>query len=303
MTSFIISTSHIYALPRKSAFSKPPWLKCMLKENKAERTKKSQSRRAFLSTSTLALLAQLLKPAGPAIASSRCLPQIVAPAVLKDAQYPPTWPYTRSDFDRFDTAPDTQFYSTPRITTHIDDGAVAALRQYCTETIVPNARDVLDLCASTESYLPNQDRWPIRRRVAGLGMNSEELGKNSALTESLVHDLNSHPKLPYEASAFDCVLCALSIDYLIHPLEVCTEVARVLRPNGSFVVAFSDRVFSTKAVALWMSGGNQDHIYTVGSYLYYTDAFNNISAKDLSPRRFGNCSGDPLYIVSATRRA
>ena len=32
----------------------------------------------------------------------------------------------------------------------------------------------------------------------GLGMNAEELRKNSQLTESVVQDLNKDPKLPFE---------------------------------------------------------------------------------------------------------
>lgn len=256
-------------------------------------------RRAFLSVSALALASTILQSAD---AASRCLSASTVSSVLEDAQYPPAWPYSESDFERFDRTSDSLFYSFPRLTRHIDDDAASALRRYCARNIAPDARDVLDLCASIESYLPNRDVWRNRRRVAGLGMNTHELESNMSLTDFSVHDLNKDPKLPYESSSFDSVLCALSIDYLIHPLEVCAEVARVLRPNGKFIVAFSDRVFSTKAVALWMAGGNEDHVYTVGSYLHFTRAFDNIMATDLSPRRLGACTGDPLYVVSAVRK-
>lgn len=259
----------------------------------------NKSRRAFLSISALALASRVLESTD---AATRCLPPSVVSNVLKDARYPSTWPYDKSDFERFDRTPDSIFYSIPRLTRHIDDGAVSALRNYCARNIAPNARDVLDLCASIESYLPNGDVWPNRRRVAGLGMNADELASNSSLTEFVVHDLNRDAKLPYESSSFDSVLCALSIDYLVHPVEVCAEVGRVLRPNGTFVVAFSDRVFSTKAVSIWMAGGNEDHVYTVGSYLHFSDVFEDISAADLSPRRLGGCSGDPLYVVCGTRK-
>lgn len=259
----------------------------------------SVPRRAFLSVSALALASTILQSSN---AASRCLSASVVSDVLKDAQYPPDWPYSKADFQRFDGTSDSLFYSFPRFTRHIDEGAVTALRRYCARNIAPGAHDVLDLCASIESYLPDSDAWPNRRRVAGLGMNARELESNLSLTDFTVHDLNKDPKLPYESSSFDSILCALSIDYLVHPLEVCVEVARVLRPNGNFIVAFSDRVFSTKAVELWMAGGNEDHIYTVGSYLHYTRAFDNIMATDLSPRRLGTCIGDPLYVVSAIRK-
>ena len=41
------------------------------------------------------------------------------------------------------------------------------------------------------------------------------------------------------------------MEYLVKPLEIFTEVARVLKPGGSFVVTFSDRWFPTKVISLW----------------------------------------------------
>ncbi|MDP2108139.1 MAG: methyltransferase domain-containing protein, partial [Rhodocyclaceae bacterium] len=67
----------------------------------------------------------------------------------------------------------------------------------------------------------------------------------------IVHDLNTAPELPCASGRFDLVLCALSVEYLIRPVEVFREVARVLKPGGIFLVTFSERWFPPKAITLW----------------------------------------------------
>jgi ubiquinone/menaquinone biosynthesis C-methylase UbiE len=73
--------------------------------------------------------------------------------------------------------------------------------------------------------------------VAGIGMNSKELEANPALTEWAVLDLNANRnvKLPYENASFDVVMCQLSIDYLIYPLEVMKEISRVLKVRNEVI--------------------------------------------------------------------
>lgn len=181
---------------------------------------------------------------------------------------------------------------------HIDAGAVAALSAYYT-TLLSDARDVLDVCASLEAYLPSS--WPGKRTVAGVGMNAEEMKRNPALTEFVVRDLNGDTRLPYGDDSFDLVICNVSIDYLTQPLDVTREMRRVLRKDGKVVVSFSDRVFGTKAVALWMRGGDVDHVLTVASYLHFAEGFSQPMVSELTPRKGGKCTGDPLYVVQATK--
>lgn len=249
--------------------------------------------------SLLSLLpASLISPLA-ANAKGSCLPEGAASRILLQPEYPPEWPYTALNFKRFDETPDSKFYAIPRITRHIDRNAIAALRQYYTSTLLPKTSRVLDLCASVESYMPLQ--WPERTAVVGLGMNETEMAQNPALTSYTVRDLNQNPQLPFDDASFDLVVCALSIDYLIQPRQIVAEVARVLKKNATVAFSFSDRVFATKAVSIWMSGGDQDHIYTVASYFHYTPALHDINVVDLSPRRLASCTGDPLYVVTAKR--
>jgi ubiquinone/menaquinone biosynthesis C-methylase UbiE len=48
----------------------------------------------------------------------------------------------------------------------------------------------------------------------------------------VAHDLNREPRLPFPDAHFDAALCAVSVQYLVRPVEVFAEVARVLRPGG-----------------------------------------------------------------------
>lgn len=62
---------------------------------------------------------------------------------------------------------------------HVDVYAVEALRKYFVALVkAERAGAVLDLCASAETYLEGKVE-----RVAGLGMNAEEMQANEALSE------------------------------------------------------------------------------------------------------------------------
>jgi SAM-dependent methyltransferase len=150
-------------------------------------------------------------------------------------------------FDRLADEPDAGFYASPRMVSHVDRTAseqIAALYR----RLIPNGSRVLDLMASWESHLRPDHALG---EVVGLGMNAEELSANPRLTEHRVHDLNLDPRLPYDDASFDAVICSLSIEYLIHPLEVFADIARVLRPGGRFVVTFSNRWFPPKVIRGW----------------------------------------------------
>ena len=197
-------------------------------------------------------------------------------------------------FNRLDNTDDAIFYKDPRYVEHIDEEAVRLLSKYVTSL---EADSILDIGASWTSHL---EAPPRRKRVIGLGMNEEELRSNQQLTEWVVRDLNQKPELPYPDESFDAVLCQLTIDYLTKPVEVCREIKRVLRKGGTAHILFSNRLFLSKAVALWTGADDIDHTYTVASYLHW-GGFDQIQARDLSNRRKGKIIGDPLYVVTATK--
>jgi len=193
-------------------------------------------------------------------------------------------------FDRADPGPDTAFYGPPRLVTHIDEGAIAAVGDLYAELSVEG--EVLDLMSSWVSHF----RAPPRRLV-GLGMNAAELAANPVLAEHVVHDLNVDPALPFPDAGFDDVTCCVSVDYLVRPVEVFGEVARVLRPGGRFVVTFSNRCFPTKAIRGWLATDDRGHLQIVAAYFAAVGGFADLRGE----RRPTPPGGDPLYAVWAHR--
>jgi hypothetical protein len=208
--------------------------------------------------------------------------------VTDQPQLPPAF------FRREDMSSDRFFYEVPRFVTHIDDATIAALTTLYEEMLAPGTR-VLDLMSSWVSHLPSGRPFS---RVAGLGMNAEELRNNPQLTEWAVQDLNAEPRLPYEDGSFDSAVCAVSVQYLTNPVEVFREVGRVLAPGGAFVVAFSHRMFPTKAVEVWRQLPPADRVRLVASYFGMAGNFGEPLFLDRSPE-----GADPLWCVVAPRAA
>lgn len=205
-------------------------------------------------------------------------------------------------FTRLDKTSDKEFYNEPRLVEHIDENSVKLLTDFISsDKVLTNGDSVLDLCSSWTSHIDSVKGRQLKS-ISGLGMNSLELSSNKILTDWIVKDLNENPKLPYEDSSFNVVLCQLSIDYLTRPLEVMKDVGRVLKPGGHVFIFFSNRLFLQKAVALWTGADDIDHAYTVACYLQFSNGgFQNIAAQDLSTRKKGKVVGDPLYVVSAMK--
>ncbi len=192
-------------------------------------------------------------------------------------------------FDRSDDQPDQFFYGPSRLVTHIDQRAIAAVGALYTELGVDGR--VLDLMASWVSHF---DRPPEHLTV--LGMNGAELDANAAAMDRTVHDLNTDPLLPYADAAFDDVVCCVSVDYLTRPIEVFSEVGRVLAPGGRFVVTFSNRLFPTKAIRGWLVTDDATRMEIVAKYFELSGAFDPaISDVRLEP----GTGSDPLYAVWA----
>jgi len=193
-------------------------------------------------------------------------------------------------FRRYDETPDERFYRSPRLVTHIDDRAIAAVTQLYREHFSPDEA-ILDLMSSWVSHLPAEVTYGL---VVGLGMNEVELKENPRLDEYVVQDLNTDPTLPFADGEFDGVGCCVSIDYLTRPVEVLREVGRVLKVGSPAIISFSNRCFPDKAVAIWHQLDDQGHVRLVEEYLREAGNFENVRSLDRSPRRMFS---DPLYAV------
>jgi hypothetical protein len=203
-------------------------------------------------------------------------------------------PLKPEHFARVDETPDGLFYAPPRIVTHIDDPARAALASYYRERLPAGGR-ILDLMSSCVSQLPTEITYD---RVIGHGMNVAELNANPQLSGGFVQDLNRNPALPFADAAFDGCTVAVSVQYMTRPLEVFAEVARILRPGAPFILSFSNRMFPTKAVALWRALNDGQHGGLVDLYFKLSGGFGPAEFLDLSP--FSGRS-DPLFAVVAEK--
>jgi SAM-dependent methyltransferase len=191
-------------------------------------------------------------------------------------------------FARSDESDDAEFYSYPRYVTHIDDGAIEAVRALYEELGVRGA--VLDLMSSWVSHFRKE---PDALTV--LGMNADELAANPQARSWIVHDLNADPSLPFADDSFDHATCCVSVDYLTRPVDVFRDVARVVRRGGLFVCTFSNRLFPTKAIRGWLLSESGTHQQIVRGY------FDSAGGYDAARTR--QCAtppgGDPLYAVWA----
>lgn len=192
-------------------------------------------------------------------------------------------------FDKQDSEADLDFYSAPRLVTHIDDAAIAALTGHYASLIKPGDR-VLDLMSSWVSHLPPD----LAVDIVGHGMNADELAANPRLGRWFVQDLNCDPVLPERDAAFDAVLICVGVQYLQRPLSVFRELRRVLRPGGVIVASYSNRCFPTKAVAIWRHLDMKGQAALIRLYCEKA-GFSDIHALILADGR----SGDPLIAVDA----
>jgi SAM-dependent methyltransferase len=194
-------------------------------------------------------------------------------------------------FHRADPADDADFYRRSRFVTHLDDHAIAAVGELYDELDITG--DVLDLMSSWISHFRIEPR-----RLVVLGMNAAELDANATADERIVHDLNAQPRVPLHDRSIDDAVCCVSIDYLVHPIEVIRDVARVLRPGGRFVCTFSNRVFPTKATSGWLMASEDRRCAIVAEYFRQSEVFSTAVVARRTP---AGHRGDPLFAVWATR--
>jgi SAM-dependent methyltransferase len=194
-------------------------------------------------------------------------------------------------FERADPLADAVFYSWPRLVTHIDDDAIAAVGALYDELGVVG--EVLDLMGSWVSHFRTR---PAHLTV--LGMNAEELDANPSASVTVVHDLNAEPRLPFPDASFDAAVCCVSVDYLTRPVDVFSDVARVVRPGGLFVCTFSNRCFPTKAIRGWLQASDDQHCAIVSRYFELAAGWGQPHGERRTPPGH---RGDPLFAVWAYR--
>ncbi len=243
---------------------------------------------------------------GPAAPALRLAELFSGPGLQGLPANPRECYFAAGALSRADEAADVAFHTRARLTPHLDARCRAELAAIHGRLLQPGMR-VLDLMASIDSHLP-QDLHGLT--LAGLGMNPGELAANPRLAERVVQDLNARTVLPWPDASFDAVLNTAAIEYLVRPAEVMAEVRRVLKPGGLFCVAFSDRWFPSKAIAVWSRLHDFERLGLVLS-LFHDAAFDELhteslrgAARPADDRYFAAREfSDPLFLVRGRRRA
>lgn len=217
-------------------------------------------------------------------------------------------PYPEDAFSRHDESNDEKFYRKDRMVHHLDSVALEMVTKIICALVVEKEPVILDLMASWDSHLPATLN---AAKVTGLGLNINELSRNERLTERVIHDLNAHPVLPFSDDTFDIVINTVSVDYLTKPVEVFSEVGRVLKPGGLFLVIFSNRMFPEKAVKIWRESTESERVDLVKSFFLSAPLFAEpaVYISTGKPRPADDkyyhtgLPSDPVYAVYADKRA
>ena len=216
-------------------------------------------------------------------------------------QTQPTDYFSGDAFERDDEQPDEKFYQQPRYVHHID-GTAREVVKNTYGRLLTDGMQVLDLMSSWDSHIPTNRHLD---QLVGLGLNKKELERNSQLNGFHVNDLNKDPALPFESQAFDAVVNTVSVEYLTDPLAVFKEVSRILKPDGYFIVTFSNRWFPTKVIEIWQELHEYERMGLVLEYFLRTGDFKDLQTYSIRglPRPHDDkyfpemWYSDPVYAV------
>jgi SAM-dependent methyltransferase len=166
---------------------------------------------------------------------------------------------------------------------------------------------LLDTCGSWNTFYPAAI-LPEGTTIIVQGLNAAELAANTLATQVLLQDLNTTPTLPFSANSIDFISNVASIEYMTNPVALLAEAHRLLRPGGIIVIAFSNRCFDDKAIAIWLrriavGAGLAD---LVATWLHFAapsdEPWAHINSVDLTPpQQAGKQPSDPLYVLVAVK--
>ena len=205
-------------------------------------------------------------------------------------------PYPKDSFKKDDETNDEFFYVEPRLVVHIDDNAINSIQSYYSEVLPENAT-VLDLMSSWKSHFPTNKQF---KKTVGLGLNPIEMENNPRLDEFFVQNINVDPTLSFKANYFDAVVIVVSIQYVSKPIELFQEIARILKPDSSCHVIYSNRMFPTKAVWLWKALSDDMRAQLIASYFHSTNNFGKPEFKTIT--EVSDSSIDPVFVVSSKKQ-
>jgi SAM-dependent methyltransferase len=202
---------------------------------------------------------------------------------------------------KLDPGDDALFYAEPRFVQHLDGAFRRRLTDLYRERI-PAGAVVLDLMSSWVSHLPEDVRYG---EVIGHGLNESELRANPRLDRHWRQNLNLDQSLPLDDASIDAALIVAGWQYLQQPEAVAAELARVVRPGGQLIVAFSNRMFATKAPRIWLEGNDRERLSYVAEVLsahgWQVDAVIAENTRPGGPLGWLGVRGDPFFALIGRR--
>jgi len=164
---------------------------------------------------------------------------------------------------------------------------------------------VLDLMSGWKSHISKNVRL---NSLVGLGLNKKEMENNDQLTGYTIHNLNNYPYLPFNDKEFDAVICTVSVEYMTNPLEVFCDIARILKPNGYFILTFSNRWFPPKVVSIWKELNEFERVGLILEYCLQSAKYIKLETYSMRglPRPENDkyytklVMSDPIYAVWGT---
>ncbi|WP_320664448.1 class I SAM-dependent methyltransferase [Prochlorococcus sp. MIT 1223] len=143
------------------------------------------------------------------------------------------------------------------------------------------------------------------KKVIGHGMNIQELEANKRLDSFWNQDLNKNQILPLENSSVDYCLIVAGWQYLQFPELVSSEILRVLKPHGKFIISFSNRAFWNKSPNIWVNSDDQGRIDYISRVLksvgWKIDSVIAEYLKGQSLFSLFKSQSDPFFSVIATK--
>ena len=202
---------------------------------------------------------------------------------------------------KLDESNDLEFYASPKFVYHLDSNFRKELTNIYNEEFFSDAT-VLDLMSSWDSYLPTTKSY---KKVIGHGLNKEELERNKYLDKYWIQNFNKDQNIPLESESIDYCLMIAAWQYLQYPENIAMEIARILKNDGKFIIAFSNRAFWTKAPNIWTNSDENQRVDYVRSVLI-SNGFNEpkVIKKFISNnlKIFPFLNHDPFYCLISQKK-
>lgn len=156
--------------------------------------------------------------------------------------------------------------------------------------LLPIHSKTLDILSTESSYLAPDYQTGL---LVGIGDTETQLAQNVRLNTYNVQNLNDEFTLPYETNSFDNAICSLGIDFLINPVAIFKEVARVVAPSGKFIISFTDQQNTEQSTDLWRTLHPFERMQLVLEYFRITGLYadlNTLSKRGIVKARQDNNS-------------